>query len=70
MTLYTAGLDLVRSELVTLGPHGPYRLTVNHGKGSIVEYFHSVNDALTREVELEKLLISARGVPTRKGVAA
>ena len=70
MTLYTAGNDLIRSELIALGPDGPYRLTVNYGKGSIVEYFHHVNEALAREAEIEQLLRAARGVPTGKGVAA
>ena len=70
MTLYTAGIDLVRSELVALGPEGPYRLTVNYGKGSIVEYFHHVNEALAREAEIEQLVRAARGVPAGKGVAA
>ena len=71
MNLYMAGTDLVRSELTALGPHGPYRLSVNHGQGAIVEYFHSIKAALAREVELEKLLRSARGANTaRKGVAA
>jgi len=70
MNLYTAGIDLVRSELIALGPEGPYRLTVNYGKGSIVEYFHHVNAALAREAEIEQLMRAARGVPVGKGVAA
>jgi hypothetical protein len=71
MTLYTAGTDLIRSELTALGPDGPYRLTVKHGLGSIVEYFHDTETALAREAELEQLLMSARGAgPAQKGVAA
>lgn len=71
MNLYTAGTDLVRSELTALGPHGPYRLTVDHGRGSIVEYFQSLRVALAREAELEQLLMSARGARgAQKGVAA
>ncbi len=71
MNLYMAGTDLVRSDLTALGPHGPFRLSVDHGQGSIVEYFHSIKAALAREVELEKLLKSARGAhSTEKGVAA
>ena len=71
MNLYMAGTDLVRSELTALGPHGPYRLTVNHGQGTIIEYFLSTNAALAREAELEQLLMSARGAyPAQKGVAA
>ena len=71
MTLYMAGTDLIRSELTALGPNGPYRLTVNHGQGSIVEYFHDTRAALAREAELEQLLMSARGGRlAQKGVAA
>ena len=70
MNLYMAGKDLVRCELTALGPHGPYRLIVDHGQGSIVEYFHSLDAALSREAELEQLLMSARGANRSKGVAA
>jgi|RhiMetdeSRZDD1v2_1073273.scaffolds.fasta_scaffold10951_3 hypothetical protein len=69
MNLYMAGTDLVRCELTALGPHGPYRLVVDHGQGAIVEYFHDLKQALAREAELEQLLMSARGAHT-KGVAA
>jgi hypothetical protein len=70
MNLYMAGTDLVRCELTALGPHGPYRLVIDHGQGSIVEYFRSLKAALAREAELEQLLMSARGAQAQKGVAA
>ncbi|MCC7415931.1 MAG: hypothetical protein IT176_02235 [Acidobacteria bacterium] len=57
---FMAGSDLVRWELIALGGAGPYRLAVHHAKGSIVEYFETVADALAREGQLETLLIAAR----------
>ena len=55
-----AGSDLVRWELAALGDEGPYRLSMHHSQGSIVEYFDNVPDALQRERQLEALLIAAR----------
>ena len=57
---FMAGSELVRWELIALGQDGPYRLSIHHGSGSIVEYFESVTAALLREKELEELLIAAR----------
>jgi hypothetical protein len=57
---FMAGEDLVRWELTALGQRGPYRLSMHHGQGSIVEYFQNVADALAREGQLEALLIAAR----------
>jgi hypothetical protein len=59
--VFTAGSELVRSELTALGPRGPHRLTITHARGTIVEYFSSSREALQRQAELEKLLMSARG---------
>ena len=56
---FMAGSDLVRWELTALGTEGPYRLAIHHAKGSIVEYFENVTDALRREEQLEALLIAA-----------
>lgn len=53
--------DFVRSELVSLGEEGPYRLTVLHAQGQIVEYFTDTAAALRRQGELEELLAAARG---------
>jgi hypothetical protein len=63
-----AGAELVRWELTACGDEGPYRLTIRHANGSIVEYFHSTTAALLREAELEELLIAARaGRPLHAG---
>jgi hypothetical protein len=81
-TLFNAGPDLIRTEVAALGAKGPYRLTISHGQGIIIEYFHTAKAALARAADLEELLMSARGVSqtrvsrkrtphrTQKGVAA
>ena len=61
-----AGSELVRWELIALGQDGPYRLSIHHGSGSIVEYFESVTAALLREKELEELLIDTGTMPWRE----
>ncbi|HEX3703225.1 MAG TPA: hypothetical protein VHU82_07840 [Vicinamibacterales bacterium] len=55
-----AGPDLVRWDLTALGHDGPYRLSMHHSAGTIVEYFGDVSNALKREEQLEALLIAAR----------
>jgi hypothetical protein len=60
--VFFAGRELVRWDLTAVGANGPYRLTMQHAGGSIVEYFSSATAALIREQELEELLIAARGV--------
>ena len=68
--IFMAGMDLVRWELTSLGADGPYRLTMLHPHGSIVEYFRAMPEALVREAELEHLMTSARGTrPNRTEVA-
>ena len=59
--IFKAGTDLVRWDLTTLGADGPYRLSMHHPHGSIVEYFRAMPAALVREAELENLLTTARG---------
>lgn len=59
--IFMAGADLVRWELTSLGADGPYRLTMHHHRGSIVEYFRAMPEALVREAELEHLMTAARG---------
>ncbi len=59
--IFMAGPDLVRWELTAFGADGPFRLTMNHPHGSIVEYFPTTRQALVREAELEQLLIGALG---------
>ena len=68
---FMAGSDLVRWEVTSLGTNGPYRLSVFHRQGSIVEYFCAMTQAMAREAELEDLLTAARGarpVPTEIAV--
>ena len=68
---FMAGADMVRWEVTSLGTNGPYRLTVYHPHGSIVEYFRAMTAALAREEELEDLLTAARGarsMPTEVAV--
>jgi hypothetical protein len=60
-SVFAAGSDLVRWHLVAMDVDGPYRLTLHHARGSIVEYFMTTDAALKREQELERLLIAASG---------
>ncbi len=58
---FRAGPDLVRWELTLVEQGGPYRLSLQHASGVIVEYFESSGPALVRIYELEELLVRARG---------
>jgi hypothetical protein len=55
-----AASDVVRSELTALGEDGPFKLTVVHSHGTIVEYFADMTVALRRQGEIEALLAAAR----------
>lgn len=59
MNIFLAGRDLIRWEVTALNPEGPYRLVIHHARGAIVEYFQGIDAALTREAELEALLVVA-----------
>jgi hypothetical protein len=61
INFFMAGPEMVRWELTAVDSNGPYRLTVHHAQGVIVEYFETSAAALMREQELEDLLIAARG---------
>jgi hypothetical protein len=61
LSFFMAGPDLVRWELNAIESGGPFRLTIHHGQGVIVEYFNTTVAALNRERQLEQLLIAARG---------
>jgi len=66
-SVFTAGSDLVRWHLVAIDAGGPYRLTVHHARGTIVEYFTTTDAALKREQEIERLLIAAgSGLPAER----
>jgi hypothetical protein len=61
INFFMAGPEMVRWELTAVESNGPYRLTIHHAQGVIVEYFETSAAALMREQELEDLLIAARG---------
>jgi hypothetical protein len=61
INFFMAGPEVVRWQLTAVESNGPFRLTVHHAHGVIVEYFDTSAAALTRERELEDLLIAARG---------
>jgi hypothetical protein len=61
INFFMAGPEMVRWELTAVESNGPFRLTVHHANGVIVEYFETPAAALMREQELENLLIAARG---------
>jgi hypothetical protein len=63
LSFFMAGPEMVRWEL-TAEADGPFRLTVRHSQGVIVEYFLTSAGALMRQQELEDLLIAARGCVT------
>lgn len=69
---FMAGSELVQWNLEVLATDGlyPLRLTVRHARGAIVEYFKSIETALLREQELERLLVAARGGGSSMAVAA
>jgi hypothetical protein len=64
MNFFLAGSDLIRWHLEVVDSVGGahhVRLTMQHPRGSIVEYFQTTDTALHRARELEDLLIAARG---------
>jgi hypothetical protein len=60
VNVFSAGQELVRWEVTAISDEGPYRLSVTHAGGAIVEYFQSVPAALQREQELEHLFTGSR----------
>ena len=55
-----AGPDFVHWQLTAVEQAGPFRLTIHHAQGTIVEYFTNTAAALLREQEIEQLLVAAR----------
>ena len=47
---------MVRWDVAAIESKGPYRLTIHHPAGTIVEYFQSMTAALAREQAIENLL--------------
>lgn len=60
---FMAGPDLVRWEIVSLGTNGPYKLSILHPQGTIVEYFPTTAQALEREQEIEAMFLTAASTP-------
>jgi hypothetical protein len=60
VNVFSAGQELVRWEVTAISDEGPYRLSVTHAGGAIVEYFQNVAEALQREHELEVLFTGSR----------
>jgi hypothetical protein len=48
--------NYVRVELLPLTPNGPYRLTVEHPAKTLVEYYDTPFEAMTRHAEIERVL--------------
>jgi hypothetical protein len=67
-----AGPDFVHWQLTAIEHAGPFRLSMHHPQGVIVEYFKDSTAALLREHELEALLVAARAVgrAVRPGVTS
>jgi hypothetical protein len=65
MPCFVAGSELVQWDIARL-PGRPYCLTMKHAHGRIVEYFATLPQALSRQQELEVLILEARGcAPSR-----
>lgn len=56
--VFMVGPNLIRWEIVTLGEAGPYRLSIVHPRGTIVEYFTTTGAAIDREQEIEALFLA------------
>ena len=56
---FMAGSALVRWEILALANAGPYKLSVMHPRGTIVEYFTTTDAAIKREQELEALFMAS-----------
>src|ERR1700694_126256 len=61
MKCFLAGSHMVRWDLDVVDGAYPFRLSIHHEHGSIIEYFPTVQAALVRELDRERLLIAARG---------
>lgn len=60
---FMAGPDVVRWQIESLGSDGPYKLSIVHPHGTIVEYFPTTAQALEREQEIEALFLTAASTP-------
>lgn len=64
---FMAGSDRVTWEIVTVASDGPYKLSIVHPRGTIVEYFATSAEAVKREQELESLFVAS---PAARPLAA
>ena len=55
--------EQVRWELTETTGNGPYRLTVHHARGAVVEYFTTQHAAVLRQHQLEDVLAASRVQP-------
>ena len=53
---FMSGADVVRWEVTAVESTGPFRLTIQHPAGTIVEYFDTPAAALARERAIEHAL--------------
>ena len=57
---FMSGQDMVRWDVAAVEAHGPFRLTIQHPAGTIIEYFDSAAAALERERAIENALTDHR----------
>ena len=55
-----SGQDVVRWDVAAVEANGPFRLTIEHPAGTIIEYFASAAAALERERAIENALTEHR----------
>ena len=56
---FMVGAERITWEIITISEGGPYRLSVFHPRGTIVEYFTTTAAAVKREQEIETLLLAS-----------
>ena len=67
VTFFMADPSQVRWELTATTGNGPYRLTVHHAGGAVVEYFKTQHAAVLRQHQLEDVLEASRAEPVTRG---
>jgi len=63
VNFFMSGQDVVRWDLAAVEANGPFRLTIQHPAGTIIEYFHSAAAALARERAIENILVPENAAP-------
>jgi hypothetical protein len=67
VTFFMTDPEQVRWELTAATSGGPYRLTVPHAGGAVVEYFATPHAAVLRQHQLEDVLAASRVQPATAG---